>query len=168
MNQLFDAVRTILAVREFKGSPIPENALRRIVEAAHLTASAINKQPWHFIVVQDPDHLRRLGDLARTGPYVAQAPVAIVVVVEKTKFAVSDASRAIQSMLLTAWAEGIGSNWVGFGGLDEVKGLLAIPAQLDVLAIVPFGYPAKVVTDPRKKRKPLGEVVHRERFGVPF
>ena len=168
MNQVFESVRTILAVREFEGSPIPDDALGRIVEAAHLTASATNKQPWRFIVVQDPDDLRRLGALARTGPYVAQAPVAIVVVVEKTKFAVSDASRAIQSMVLTAWAEGIGSNWVGFGGFDEVKGLLQIPTELDVLAIVPFGYPAKLVSDPRKNRKPLGEVVHRERFGAPY
>lgn len=78
----------------------------------------MNGQPWHFIVVQDRETLRRLGALAQSGPYVAQAPLAIVVAVEKTGFAVSDASRAVQSMLLTAWADGVGSNWVGFGGLD--------------------------------------------------
>src|ERR1041384_343746 len=85
-------------------------------------------QPWHFIVVGDAETLQRLGGLASSGPYVAQAPLAIVVATEKSRFAVSDASRAIQSMLLTAWADRAGSNWVGFGGLDNVKALLDIPA----------------------------------------
>jgi nitroreductase len=168
MNQVFETVRNILAVRQFETTPVSEDTLGRIVEAARLSASAMNKQPWQFIVVQDPDGLRRLGALARSGPYIAQAPVAVVVAVEGSKFAVSDASRAIQSMMLTAWAEGVGSNWVGFGGLDEVKELLGIPTELDVLAVVPFGYPAKAVSDPHKKRKSLGEVVHQERYGVPF
>ena len=48
-------------------------------------------------------------------------------------------------MLLTAWAEGVGSNWVGFGGLDKVNAVLDIPAGLDVLAILPFGYPAALL-----------------------
>ena len=64
---------------------------------------------------------------------MAQAPLAIVVATEKSRFAVSDASRAIQSMLLAAWADGVGANWVGFGGLDGVKALLGIPAALLVL-----------------------------------
>ena len=168
MNQVFETVRTILAVREFESTPVPDDTLGRILEAARLSASAVNKQPWLFIVVEDPERLRRLGALARSGPYIAQAPVAVVVVIEETQFAISDASRAIQSMVLTAWAEGVGSNWVGFGGLDEVKDLLGIPAELDVLAIVPFGYPAKAVSDPTKKRKGLEEIVHRERYGVSF
>lgn len=166
---VFDAVRTILAVRRYQDRPIPEVEVRRILEAGRLTASSMNLQPWHFVVVQDRETLRRLGALARTGPYVAQAPLAIVVAVEKeSKFAVSDASRAIQSMLLTAWAEGVGSNWAGFGGLDEIGRLLGVPAGLDVLAILPFGYPADAVGRGKKKRKPLAEVAHRERFGQPF
>jgi len=83
-------------------------------------------------------------------------------------FSVSDASRAIQSMLLTAWAEGVGSNWVGFGGLDGVKGVLNIPANLEVFAILPFGYPARAVGKGKKQRKPLRQVAHLERYGRPF
>jgi nitroreductase len=45
-------------------------------------------------------------------------------------------------MILAAWSEGVGSNWVGFRGLEEVKSLLSIPDELEVLAIIPFGYPA--------------------------
>jgi nitroreductase len=133
-----------------------------------LTGSSTNGQPWHFIVVENRDTLRKLGALARTGPYVAQAPLAIVVAIDKTKYAVSDGSRAIQSMILTAWSDGIGSNWVGFLGLTEVKSLLGIPEEADVLAILPFGYPVKKRAKGKKRRKSLSEVAHSERFDQPF
>ena len=104
----------------------------------------------------------------KTGPYIAEAPLAIVVVIESSPYAVSDASRAIQSMLLTAWAEGLGSNWVGFQGLAEVKPLLGFPPDLDILAILPFGYPVQAGGQGKKRRKPLAEIAHRGRFGQPF
>ena len=56
---VFEAVRTLLAVRRFQDRPVPEDVLRRIVEAGRLTASSMNMQPWHFIVVQDRDTLRQ-------------------------------------------------------------------------------------------------------------
>jgi nitroreductase len=155
-------------VRAYQDKPVPPDLVRRIVEAAWLTGSSINGQPWHFVVVEKRDTLRKLGEAVRTGPYIAQAPLAIAVVMEKSKYAVSDASRAIQSMVLTAWSEGVGSNWTGFGGLDDVKPLLGIPAELDVLAVIPFGYPAKAIGQGKKKRKPLSQVAHRERFDQPF
>ena len=164
----FEAIRTLLAVRSYQDKPVPDAVVRRIVEAGRLTGSGMNGQPWHFIVVRDAETLRKLGALASSGPYVAQSPLAIVVATDKSRFAVSDASRAIQSMLLTAWAEGVGSNWVGFGGLDKVKALLGIPVKLDILAILPFGYPARAVGRGKKQRKPLREVAHLERFSRPF
>ncbi|MBV9707447.1 MAG: nitroreductase family protein [Chloroflexi bacterium] len=166
--EVFDAVRTVLAVRQFQEKPIPEAIVHQIVEAAHLTASSINGQPWHFIIVQDKGTLRQLGALARTGPYIAQAPLAIVVGMEHSPYAVSDASRAIQSMILTAWAKGVGSNWVGFDNLKQINPLLGIPKEIDILAIVPFGYPVKAGGKGQKKRKPLGEIAHRERWDQPF
>jgi nitroreductase len=165
---VFETVRTALAVRAYQDKPIPAEVVRKIVEAGWLTASSMNGQPWHFIVVENHEILKKLGELARTGPYIAQAPLAIIVAMEQSPYAVSDGSRAIQSMVLTAWSEGVGSNWVGFQGLTEIKTLLGIPAEVDVLAIVPFGYPAKTLGKGRKKRKPLAEVAHRERFGQPF
>jgi nitroreductase len=164
----YDVVRTVLATRQFRDTPVPEDVVRQIVEAGRLTASASNKQPWRFIVVENKDTLKQLGQLAKTGPYIPQAPLAIVVVIEQTPLAVSDASRAIQSMILTAWSHGVASNWVGFHGLDAVKPALGIPDNLDVLAILPFGYPAKTAGAGKKTRKPLGEVVSRERFGQPY
>ena len=168
MMDVFVGIRTLLAVRRYLDRPVPEGIIRKIVEAGRLTGSAMNLQPWHFIVVQEAATLRRLGALARSGPYIAQAPLAIVVAVERTGYAVSDASRAIHSMLLVAWSEGVGSNWVGFGGLEKINALLGIPGELDVLAILPFGYPADRIGRGRKNRKPLRAIAHRERYGQPF
>jgi nitroreductase len=165
----FESVRTVLAVRQFRNDPLPDEVVRQIVESAHLTASASNAQPWHFIVVQHRETLQQLGHLATSGPYIAQAPLAIVVVIDRTPWGISDGSRAIQSMILTAWSHGIASNWVGgVGRFDAVKPLLGIPDDKDVLAIVPFGYPVRQVGAGRKKRKPLGEVVSREQFDQPY
>ena len=166
--EAFEAVRTLLAVRRYQDRPIPESIIKMIVEAGRLTGSAMNLQPWTFIVVQDRQMIMRLGALARSGPYIADATLAIVVAVEKTGYAVSDASRAIHSMLLVAWSEGVGSNWVGFSNLEKVNALLEIPAGLDVLAILPFGYPASKIGRGKKNRKPLRAVAHRERYGQPF
>jgi len=165
---VFETVKTALAVRSYQNKPVPADLVSRIVEAGRFSGSANNKQPWHFVVVQNAATLKKLGELARSGPYTAQAPLAIIVAVEKTPFAVADASRAIQSMVLTAWAEGVGSNWVGFQGMDEIKELLGIPAELDILALLPFGYPAEEKGKGIKKRKPLGEVASREKYGQAF
>jgi nitroreductase len=83
-------------------------------------------------------------------------------------FGVSDLSRAIQSMVLTAWDEGVGSNWTGFGGLDAVRKHVGLGDGYTVLAVVPFGYPAKAVGLGRKNRKPLGEVASAEQAGTAF
>ena len=166
--ETFDAIRTALAVRRFKDTPIPEPIVRQIVEAGRLTASGGNSQPWHFIVVRDKETLRQLGQLARTGPYIPQAPLAIVVATDRSPLADSDGSRAIQDMILAAWSQGVGSNWVGFNNLPQVNPLLGIPQDVSILAIVPFGYPDVAVGKGQKKRKPLGEVVYNERWGEPF
>jgi nitroreductase len=167
--ETFEAVRTMLAVRRYQDRAIPQDIVRRIVEAGRLTGSSRNLQPWHFIVVQDRERLSALGSRTRTGPYTAQAALAIVVAIEReSPYGVSDASRAIQSMMLVAWEAGIGSNWAGFANLEEVREFLDIPGEFDVLAVVPFGYPVDRIGFGRKKRKALGEVAHRERWGKPF
>ena len=165
----FAALRTLLAVRSYQAKPVPDAVVRRILEAGRLTGSGMNGQPWHFIVVRDREMLKKLGASASSGPYIAQAPLAVVVATDKkSRFGVSDASRAIQSMLITAWADGVGSNWVGFGGMETARTLLEIPASLDVLAVLPFGYPARAVGKGKKQRKALRDVAHSEKYGKPF
>jgi len=168
-NPVFEAVRTVLAVREYQDKPIPGDVMGRIVEAGHLSASASNVQPWHFVVVRDRAGLRDLGRLVAHGPYIASAGAAIVVAIEKANhLAISDASRAIQSMILVAWGDGVGSNWTGFRELEGVREKFGLPDKYEVLAVVPFGYPKRKIGLGKKKRKPLAEVASAERFGNPF
>jgi nitroreductase len=167
-NQVFEAARTVLAVREYQDKELPDDVVRRIAEAAHLTASASNAQPWHFVVVRDRERLGKLASMLRTGPYVASASGAVIVAYEKeNRLAVSDASRAIQSMILTAWGDGVGSNWVGFAGMDAVRKEFGLPDAYDVLAVVPLGYPKRKIVG-KKRRKPFNQVVSAERFGAPL
>jgi nitroreductase len=167
--EVFEAVRTILAVRSYKDKPVPADVVKRIVEAGRLTGSSQNGQPWHFTVVQDRDMLLKLAAVSPYGPYISQAALAIAVAIEKaSRFGVSDGSRAIQSMMLTGWSEGVGSNWVGFVGMSKAKSLLGVPDEFDLLAIVPFGYPATPGGRGKKRRKPLSQAVSGERFGKPF
>lgn len=167
--EVFEAVRTVLAVRAFEDKPVPDELVDRILEAGRLTASAMNKQPWHFIVVRDRARITQIGAAIRSGPYVSSASFVVAVAVERTQWAASDGSRAIQDMVLTAWSEGVGSNWVGFSGmLDEVGQMLKVPGDLQVLAVIPFGYPAKQVGKGNKQRRPTADVVSLEEFGTPF
>jgi nitroreductase len=168
-NQVFEAVRTVLAVREYQDKPIPDDVLGRIVEAGHLSASASNAQPWHFVVVRDRPGLLDLGSLVAHGPYIAGAAAAVVVAYEKANpLGISDVSRAIQSMILVAWGDGVGSNWTGFGQLEGVRKHVGLPDNYEVLAVVPFGYPKRKIGLGKKKRKPLAEVASAERYGTPF
>ena len=166
-NPVFEVVRTVLAVREYQDAELTDDLVHRIAEAGRLTASSINRQPWHFVVVRDRETLREFGRMIHSGPYIATAAAAVVVAYERdSPFGVSDASRAIQSMILTAWAEGVGSNWTGFGGLERVREKVGLPNTYDVLAVVPFGYPKLALGKGKKNRKPPAEVISSEHFGT--
>ena len=168
-NEVFEAVRTVLATRDYDDRAVPHEVLRRIAESAHLTASGGNQQAWHFIVVAEAESLKKLGSLVRTGPYIARARAAVIVAYEKAKGAigVSDASRAVQTMILTAWGDGVGSNWTGFSDLDAVRQEFGLPEEYSVVAVMPLGYPKRKPIG-KKKRKPFDEVVSSERFGQPL
>ena len=166
-NEVFEAARTVMAIREYRDGEVPDDVIRRILEAGHLTASAANRQPWHFVLVRDREALQKLGSLVRTGGYTRSAAAAVIVACDKNQYAQSDASRAIQSMILTAWGDGVGSNWTGFGGLENVRQEFGLPETFDVLAVLPLGYPKRKVMG-RKRRKPFNEVISLERFGRPL
>jgi nitroreductase len=167
--EVFEAVRTVLAVRMYREKRVPEDIVRRIVEAGRLSASAQNLQPWHFIVISERATIERVGEIMTTGHYATGASHAIAVMIVKDKrIAISDGSRAMQNMILAAWSEGIGSNWIGFGHMPAIEELLGVPDTHQALAVLALGYPAEALGRGRKKRKPLGEIASRERFGRPF
>lgn len=166
---VFEAVRTVLAVRTYADRAVPAEVLRRIVEAGRLSASAQNLQPWHFIVVSERATIEKIGEIMTTGHYAKGASHAIAVMIVKDKrIAVSDGSRAMQNMILTAWSEGVGSNWIGFGHMPAIEELLGVPDTHQALAVLALGYPAEAIGRGRKKRKLLGEIASREKFGTPF
>ena len=164
----FEAIETLLAVRSYQDRQISDEIVHRIVEAGRLTASAMNRQEWDFVVIRDQDRLQKLGELASTGEYIAHAPLAIAVVVSDDKYGPIDGARATQDMMLTAWEEGIGSNWVGNVNTEEIRNLLNVPQDRMVLNVIPFGYPSEDIGEGIKDRKPLNEVAHAEEYGQPF
>lgn len=162
------AVKSMLAVRKYTDKPIADEVVTRIVEAGRLTGSSRNRQQWDFVVVREKATLKELGTLATTGAFIADAAIAIAVVVPDAPVGYIDGARATQDMMLVAWGEGIGSNWVGNMNKPEVKELLAVPADKMILTVIPFGYPAEKIGAGKKNRKPLDEVAHAEKFGVPY
>ena len=129
----------------------------------------MNGQPWHFILIRKRESLVKIGSAVSSGKYTAQSAFAIAVAVDKSSpFGVSDASRAIQSMVLSAWSEGVGSNWTGWIGMTNVAELLNVPETLDVIAVLPFGYPKQLRNQGKKLRKHINEVAHEENFGQPY
>jgi nitroreductase len=166
--QVMKAIETMLAVRGYSSKPIADEIVTRIVQAGRLTASAMNQQAWDFVVIRDHDTLRQLGALATTGRYIAGAQFAVAVVVPDSPIGIIDGARASQDMMLAAWEEGIGSNWVGNVNNEAIKKLLNIPVERMVLTVIPFGYPDRTIGAGRKNRKPLDNVAHRERYGQPY
>jgi nitroreductase len=165
---VFDAVKTMLAVRTYEQRAIEEEVVTRILQAARLTASSQNKQHWDFVVVREPQTLQKLGRLAPYGSYIANAALAIAVVVPDRSIGYVDGARAVQDMMLVAWEAGVGSNWVGNVNTTEIKELLNVPQDRLLLTVVPFGYPDREVGMGLKDRKPLQEIAHAERFGEPY
>jgi nitroreductase len=168
MMSVFDCVRGRIETREFKPDNVPEAVLQRILEAGRWSPSQRNRQPWHFIVVQDRERLQQLAAMAPSGAYLAEAPLAIVVVTDGARAPLIDGTRAISSMQLVAWEEGLGSCWIGGLERDGVKRLLGIPEAYELITVLPFGYPTDTAKRLRKRRKALEHIAHRERFGTPF
>ena len=160
---VYDAIRSRVAVRSFKPDPVPDAVLNKILRAARWTPSRRNRQPWHLIVIKDKDTLSKLAGLTSGGAYIADAPMAIAVAMDDKRMAQFDAGRLIENMLLVAWSEGIGTCMVGGWDQDAVKELLGIPEDMEFITAMPYGYPADSAPS-GKRRKPLSEFVHMERL----
>jgi nitroreductase len=165
---VFACVRTRVETREFKPDSVPEAVIHKILEAGRWSPSQRNRQPWHFIVIQQRDTLQQLGAMAASGPYLADAPLAIAVVTEGARAPLIDGTRAISSMQLAAWEEGLGSCWIGSVDREGVKRLLGLPETCELITVLPFGYPTDAAKGLKKRRKPLQQIAHRERFGTPY
>jgi nitroreductase len=165
---VFACIQSRPAVRSFRAEQIPEAVIKKILHAGRQAHSQRNRQPWRFVIVQNRDLLKQIGALASTGPYIAEAPLAIALVIEGAKNPYIDATRAAECLMLAAWSEGVGSCWVGGIDRPKIKELLGIPEEAELITVIPFGYPTAEETTKTKVRKRLGKIAFRERYGDPY
>jgi len=167
---VYEAIKTRRSVRAYKHEPVPDEVLRRILEATRFAPSAGNRQPWKFVIVRDASRRQQLATAADSQYFVGQAPVIIIAVALDPERVMScgvpsyavDLAIAIDHLTLAAASEGLGTCWIGAFSQDEVRRILDIPKNYKVVTVLPLGYPAD---SPRPKfRKPIEEVVFYESF----
>jgi nitroreductase len=157
---LLESILNRRSVRKYEDKEIQEDVLRQILEAGRQAPSAINRQPIRFVVVKDPEIAKELSsDLFNR--FIKDAPAVIVGCADVNslltgKWAVVDATIAMQNMVIAAWTLGVGSCWIGAFDEKRVKELLKIPEKWKVVALVTLGYPSEQ-PKPRKK-KPFEEL----------
>jgi len=163
---LLDLILTRRSIRKYEDKDIPEEVLQQILETGRQAPSAVNRQPIHFVIVNDRDVLKNLCDNLITR-FVKRAPLAIVGCANTKslltgKWAVVDATIAMQNMVIAALTFGIGSCWIGACNEKKVKELLKIPDNWKVVALLTFGYPAE--QPKQKKKKPYEEMFSFNNF----
>jgi nitroreductase len=170
---VFEAIQKRHSIRAYESTPVPKEKLIKILEAGRLAPSASNIQPWHFIVVRDAEKRKRLAK-ARWAKFLAEAPLVIVGCGNQKaspKWFTVDVAIAMQNMVLTATAEGLGTCWIGSFNEGEVKKLLKIPENYRIVALLAVGYPREKLNFTGRilhlvrRRKKLSEIVSFEEFG---
>ncbi len=161
-----DAYRAVVGKRDqryFLSGALPEESLRRILQAARMTGSSKNREPNRLIVVRERAGLEALAGLSPFGKFIARS--AATVVIAQTHPHEFDAGRCAQNMMVAAWGEGIGSCPAHLPE-REVARLLRIPPEMVINRVVAFGYVDPARTAPpssvARRRKPLDELVHWE------
>jgi len=147
-------IMTRTSIRSYTDQPVEQEKIETMLKAAMAAPSAVNKQPWHFVVVTNRE---KLDSLAEGGPrkgLTAGAPLAIVVCGDsnnffesKPEFWVQDVSAATENLLLAAHALGLGAVWTGCYPdeirINAISSKLGLPENLIPLTVVVIGYPAE-------------------------
>ncbi len=171
---LYEAIQKRRSVRKFQDKRIPEEVLQRVLDAGRLAPSAVNLQPWRFIVIRDLEIKRRLLECTRGAKHLhlVMGDVSIVACGNERDcyqrqgdymktFAI-DVSLALDHMMLAATAEGLGTCWIGAFNEGKVKELFDIPDPWRVVGMTPLGYPDE---EPEfRGRKSLDEIICYEKW----
>jgi len=173
--ELHEAIQERRSIRRFIDKTIPEEILTRILNAGRLAPSAVNLQPWRFVVIREPVTKIELVECTRGGKHTHLGMGDVIIVAcgnEKEcyqrqgnymkTFAI-DVTIALAHMMLAATAEGLGTCWIGAFDEEKVKNLLNIPDPWRVVAMTPLGYPDE--SPPDRGRKSLNEIVCYEKWG---
>ena len=168
-NQAIQNIMTRVSVREFTGEKISEAQIDTLLRAAMSAPSALNKQPWAFIVVTDEQKIAELGEALPYSRCSNKPAVAIIpcgdlskaIEGEMANFWINDVSAATENLLLSAHAMGLGAVWTGLhpdmNRVCLVQKLLGLPEHIIPLCVVPVGVPAE---QPAVKDKYLPENIH--------
>ncbi len=171
---VYNTIMTRASVRSYLDKPVEDEKIEKLLRAGMAAPSAVNAQPWHFIVVKNPDTLGKIAELTPNASMAKDAPLAIVVCGDMNKekddhvrpFWVQDTSAATENILLQAHAMGLGAVWTGTYPSEErckaIAELLKLPKHIIPLNTIVIGYPKKY-TAPKDKWKP--ENVSYEVFG---
>src|SRR2546421_11083098 len=161
-----DAYRAVVDKRDqrvFLPTPLPEESLRRILQAARMTGSSKNAEPNRLVVVRERARLRALAALSPSAKFFGYA--AAVIVIAQTEPHEFDAGRCAQNMMVAAWNDGIGSCPAHLPEGDLGK-LLGIPGGVFINRAIGFGYvePGQAAAPPSvaRRRLPLDTLVHWE------
>ena len=162
---IYDLIRLRKSVRSYLSKEIEEDKLARVLEAGRLAPSAGNRQEWRFVIVKDENTRRKVAD-ASNHAFIAEAPVIIACCAETDghlmpcglpSFSI-DVAIAIDHITLAAAAEGLGTCWIGGFNAEKAKAALNIPDGVEVVELLPIGYPVDP-SEVDKKRKTIDEIV---------
>ena len=172
MGNCMDVILGRRTIRRFRQDAIPREDLVALVNAGRLASTAGNRQPWEFVIVDDPglaaDVFPSLGWLAGA-PEEGHQPTALIVVLlsnPKDKWSAwADGGAAVQNMQLAAWEKGIGSCWIGSVDTDPVGTLLKVPKDLKLVSALALGIPdeapvAEDADDDVSARRDDADVLH--------
>jgi nitroreductase len=167
--EFYEVIKTRRSIRSYRADPVPEESLRRVLEAARIAPSGSNRQLWKFYVVKSPEKRKEVAQACGGQMWIGQAPVVIVATGWKVPFSrggymgemsfIMDVSIAFTQLILAARAEGLGTCWIGAFQNTEVKKALGLPDDENVVAVTPLGFPDKGGFTEKTSRKPLEEVV---------
>ncbi len=166
-----NVIRHRYSVRSFTSEKVDRNFILEILEAARMAPSAVNYQPWHFIVITETENLAELHEVYPRN-WFKEAPVCILICADHSQswkrksdgkdFADVDAAIAIDHLVLKATELGLGTCWVCNFDTLLTRKKFNLPAHIEPIALIPIGYTTSEL--PIKSRKPLSDVVHWEKF----
>ena len=163
-----DLLQNRFSARVYESRPVPDEALKAVLEAARLAPSAANRQPFHLVVVTGGEQ-RHAINTTYPRDWFRVPPVVIVVCTEPARawvrgdgknYADVDGAIAMDHITLRAAELGLGTCWIAAFDTAKVRTCLGIPAGIEPLAMTPLGYSAE--TPRPKHRKALEDMVHRE------
>ncbi|MCD6334982.1 MAG: nitroreductase family protein [Candidatus Latescibacteria bacterium] len=161
-----DTIMERRSIRNYRPDPIPEEHIEQILEAGRQAPSAGNRQPWHFVVVRDPELRKKTAQACHGQTWMADAALIVAAIGRpeiSEKWHLIDPAIALQTMILAAHSLGYGTCWVGSFDEAEVKEVLGIPEELKVVCLTPVGVPD--VSPEARPRKPQEEIFSFDTFG---